>query len=176
VCLWGADDGAPQKEFPYGNGIHALAWSPDGRWLVSGNQDPSVHLWMPESDGELQMSGYEGKVRHLSFDHGSRWLATSGSQDACLWDCSGPGPEGREPVMLAHKAPVCGVAFQRSHGLLASASQDGTLMLWSPERGQPLRATVRMPAAAACLAWSPDDKLLAIGSEKAMVYVLRCEQ
>jgi len=175
VCLWGADDGAAQREFAYGNGIHALAWSPDGRWLVSGNQDPSVHLWMPGSDVELQMSGYEGKVRHLSFDPGSRWLATSGSQDACVWDCSGAGPEGREPLMLAHEAPVCGVAFQRAHGLLASASQDGALMLWSPERRQPLRATARMPAAAACLAWSHDDSLLAIGTEKAMVYVLRCE-
>jgi len=175
VCLWGADDAAAQREYPYGNGIHALEWSPDGRWIVSGNQDPSVHLWMLGSDVELQMSGYEGKVRHLSFDSGSRWLATSGSRDACVWDCSGAGPEGREPVMLAHDAPVCGVAFQRAHGLLASASQDGALVLWSPERRQPLRATVRMPAAAACLAWSPDDRFLAIGSEKAMVYVLRCE-
>ena len=175
VCLWGAEGDAPAKEYAYGNGIQALAWSPDGRWLVSGNQDPSVHLWMPASDVELQMSGYEGKVRHLSFDHSSRWLATSGSQDACLWDCSGPGPEGREPVMLPHAAPVCGVAFQRGHGLLATASQEGSVVLWSPERSQPMRATVRMPAPATCLAWSPDDRLLAIGTEKGMLYVLRCE-
>jgi WD40 repeat protein len=176
VCIWDGDDAVVQKEYPYGNGIHALAWSPDGRWLVSGNQDPSVHLWMPESEIELQMSGYETKVRHLSFDMASRWLATSGSQDACVWDCTGPGPEGREPVMLAHPAQVCGTAFQRSHSLLATASIDGTVMLWSPERKQPLRATVKMPVAATCLAWSPDDKLLAIGSEKGIVYVLKCEQ
>lgn len=175
VCLWDAATAEPRKEFPYGNGIQALLWSPDGRWLVSGNQDPSVHLWMPASDMELQMSGYEAKVRHLSFDRSSRWLATSGSQDACIWDCSGDGPEGREPVMLPHAAPVCGVAYQRTHGLLATASQDGALILWSPERAQPQRATVRMPAAAACVAWSPDDSLLAIGTEKGLVYVLRCE-
>jgi hypothetical protein len=33
-----------------------------------------------------------------------------------------------------------------------------------------------MPAAATKLAWSPDDRLLAIGSEKGAVYVLRSEQ
>ncbi len=175
VCLWDADDAVAQREYSYGNGIQTLAWSPDARWLVSGNQDPSVHLWMPESDVELQMSGYEGKVRHLSFDHDSRWLATSGSQDACIWDCSGAGPESREPVMLPHKAPVCGVAFQRVHSLLATAAQDGTLVLWSPERRQPMRATVGMASSATCIAWSPDDKLLAIGSEKGFVYVLRCD-
>ncbi len=175
VRLYDPDGKAAPREFAYGNGIQTLAWSPDGRWLVSGNQDPSVHLWMPESDVELQMSGYEEKVRHLSFDPSGRWLATSGSRDASVWDCSGEGPQGREPAMLAHDAPVCGVAFQRGHGLLATASLDGAVMLWSPERRQPLRASVRMPAPASCLSWSPDDKLLAIGTQKAMVYVLRCD-
>jgi WD40 repeat protein len=175
VCLWDADDFIAQKEFPYANGIHALVWSPDGKWLVSGNQDPSVHLWIPEKDIELHMSGYEGKVKQLSFDCTSRWLATSGGRDACIWDCTGDGPEGREPAMLPHEAPVCAVCFQNSHGLLATASADGVVQLWSPERRSPLRATVRMPSAATKLAWSPDDTLLAIGSEKGAVYVLKCE-
>lgn len=175
VCLWDADDFVAQKEYPYGNGIHALVWSPDNRWLVSGNQDPSVHLWLPETDGELHMSGYEGKVKELSFDQTSRWLATGGGKEACIWDCTGDGPEGREPTMLPHDTKVCAVAFQRAHGLLATASNDGAVMLWSPERRQPLRATIRMPNAATKLVWSPDDRYLAIGSEQGALYVLKCE-
>jgi WD40 repeat protein len=175
VCLWDSDDFVAQKEFPYSNGIHALVWSPDNKWLVSGNQDPSVHLWIPEKDTEFHMSGYEGKVKHLSFDHTSRWLATGGGRDACVWDCSGAGPEGREPAMLPHDAPICAIAFQNSHGLLAAASSDGVVQLWSPERKQPLRATVKMPSPPTKLAWSPDDRQLAIGSEKGIVYVLKCE-
>lgn len=175
VQLWDTDDFLLQKEFPYANGIHALVWSPDQRWLVSGNQDPSVHLWIPEKDIELHMSGYETKVKHLSYDYTSRWLATSGGRDACIWDCSGEGPEGREPAMLPHDAPICAVAFQNAHGLLATAAQDGTVQLWSPERPKPLRATVKMPSAATKLVWSPDDHQLAIGSEKGAVYVLKCE-
>jgi WD40 repeat protein len=175
VCLWDADDFVAQKEFPYANGIHALVWSPDNRWLVSGNQDPSVHLWLPEQDQEFHMSGYEGKVKHLAFDHTSRWLATSGGSDACIWDCFGAGPDGRTPLMLPHDAPVCALAFQHNHGLLATASQDGGLVLWSPERKQPLRATVRMPITATKLAWSPDDQFLAVGAENGSVFVLKCE-
>jgi len=173
VRLWDSDDFLLQKELPYNNGIHALIWSPDGKWLVSGNQDPSVHLWVPEADLELHMSGYEGKVKHLSFDKTSRWLATSGGRDACVWDCAGAGPEGREPTMLPHESPICAVTFQKDHSLLATAAQDGTVNLWSPERKQPLRATVRLPTPATKLAWSPDDQYLAIGSAQGVVYVLR---
>ena len=176
VCLWDADDFIPQKEFPYANGIATLAWSPpDGRWLVSGNVDPSVHLWLPGEDQEFHMSGYETKVRQISFDHTGQKLATTGGQDVCVWDCSGAGPEGREPVMLPHDAPLTAVAFQNHHGLLAASSRDGVLQLWSPERPSPLRATVKMPAPATKLAWSPDDAYLAVGSEKGVVYVLRVE-
>lgn len=176
VCLWDADDFHAQREYAYANGIATLAWSPpDGRWLVSGNQDPSVHLWLPEEDQEFHMSGYEGKVRQISFDLTGTRLATTGGQDVCVWDCSGAGPEGREPVMLPHDAPLVAVAFQNHHGLLASASRDGALQLWSPERAQPLRATVKMPAPATKLAWSPDDRFLAVGSEKGVVYVLSVE-
>ena len=175
VVLWDTDDFVAQKEFPYANGIHALVWSPDSKWLVSGNQDPSVHLWIPDEDVELHMSGYEGKVKYLSFDLSSRWLATSGGREACIWDCAGAGPEGREPAMLPHDAPVCAVKFQNAHGLLATAAKDGVVQLWSPERRQPLRATVKMPGAATKLAWSPNDEYIAIGSEKGVIYVLKCE-
>jgi len=174
VRLFNSGDFSVAKEFPYGNGIQALAWSPDGKWLVSGNQDPSVHLWVPDRDEELQMSGFEGKVRHLSFDHASRWLATSGGVEVSVWDCTGDGPAGREPAMLAHEAPVTAVAFQGRHGLIATASRDGSVRLWSPERPRPLRATISLPSAATRIAWSPDDRRLAIGSDRGFVYALGC--
>jgi len=75
-----------------------LVWSPDGKWLVSGNQDPSVHLWIPEQDIELQMSGYETKVKHLAFDHTSRWLATGGGAMRAFGIARAPpgGPRARD--------------------------------------------------------------------------------
>ncbi len=175
VVLWDADDFVAQKEFPYNNGIHALVWSADNRWLVSGNQDPSVHLWLPDEDQEFHMSGYESKVKDIAFDHTGRWLATSGGKEGCIWDCQGAGPEGREPAMLPHDARMCAVAFQNAHGLLATAAQNGAVHLWSPDRRQPLRANIKLPSAATKLAWSPDDRYLAIGSEQGIVYVLRVE-
>ena len=175
VALWDPVTFAAQKEFPYGNAILALTWSPDGRWLVAGCHDNSVHLWVPAEDLELHMSGYETKLQELSFSRDSKWLATGGGRDACVWDCTGAGPEGREPLLLSHEARVVAVAFQHEHSLLATGAANGEFCLWATTRKNPLIAEVKMPAAATKFAWSPDDSLLAVGTEKGSVFVFKLD-
>jgi len=175
VVLWEAKTFTAEKEFPYASAILALTWSPDGRWLVAGCHDNAVHLWVPAEDLELHMSGYETKLQELSFSRDSKWLATGGGRDACVWDCTGAGPEGREPLLLPHQARVCAVAFQHEHGLLVTGAANGEFCLWSPTRKNPLVAEVKMPAAATRFAWSPDDTLLAVGTEKGSVFVFKTE-
>ena len=174
VVIWDAVAFTEVKEFPYGNTIYALTWSPDNRWLVAGCHDNAVHLWVPaEVDMELHMSGYETRLKELSFSQDSKWLATGGGRDACVWDCTGAGPEGREPLLLPHNARVCAVAFQHAHGLLAAGAANGEFTLWSPSRKNPMVAEVTMPSAATKFAWRPDDTLLAVGTEKGQVFVFK---
>jgi WD40 repeat protein len=132
-----------------------------------------VHLWVPAEDLELHMSGYETRLKELSFSHDSKWLATGGGRDACVWDCTGAGPEGREPLLLPHTARVCALAFQHTHGLLAAGSANGEFTLWSPSRKNPMVAEVKMPSAATKFAWRGDDTLLAVGTEKGQVFVFK---
>jgi WD40 repeat protein len=175
VVVWDAATFAAQKEFPYGNAILALTWSPDGRWLVAGCHDNAVHLWVPAEELELHMSGYETKLSELSFSLDSKWLATGGGRDVCVWDCSGAGPEGREPLQLPQTARTTAVAFQHAHGLLATGDAEGTFTLWAPTRKNPMVAEVRMPAAATKFCWRADDSLLAVGTAKGAVYVFKTE-
>lgn len=175
VALWHYETFVADRELPYGNAILALTWSPDGRWLVAGCHDNAVHLWVPAEDLELHMSGYETKLMELSFSRDSKWLATGGGRDACIWDCTGAGPEGREPLLLPHPTRVCAVAFQHQHGLLATAAAGGEFCLWAPTRKNPLVAEVKLPATATKFAWCPDDTLLAVGTVKGTVFVFRTE-
>jgi len=174
VAIWDAATFTVRKEFPYGNAIYALTWSPDHRWLVAGCHDNAVHLWVPaEQDMELHMSGYETRLKELSFSQDSKWLATGGGRDACVWDCSGAGPEGRDPLLLPHNARVCALAFQHTHGLLAAGAANGEFTLWAPTRKNPMVAEVKMPSAATKFAWRPDDTLLAVGTEKGQIFVFK---
>jgi WD40 repeat protein len=172
VVIWDADDFRIQREFAYGGAVEKLLWSPDGRWLVAGAQNNAVHLWIPGEEQEFHMSGYETKVRELSFSSDNRWLATGGSRDGCIWDCTGAGPEGREPVALPHGDRVCAVAFQHTHDLLATAANNGEVGLWRLTNGETRVAAVKLTAPPSHLAWSPADSMLAIGSQKGGVLVL----
>lgn len=173
VVVWDAEKFTAQKEFPYGNAIYALTWSPDGRWLVAGCHDNAVHLWVPAEDLELHMSGYETRLKELSFSQDSKWLATGGGKDVCVWDCAGAGPEGREPLQLPQTSRTTAVAFQNQHSLLATGDGAGVFTLWGPTRKNPMVAEVKMPSAATKFAWSADDSLLAVGTEKGVVYVFK---
>jgi WD40 repeat protein len=173
VMVWDASVFTAHKEFPYGNAIYALTWSPDGRWLVAGCHDNAVHLWVPAEDLELHMSGYETRLKELSFSHDSKWLATGGGKDVCVWDCAGAGPEGREPLQLPQTGRTTAVAFQNQHSLLATGDAGGVFTLWGPTRKNPMVAEVKMPSAATKFAWSADDSLLAVGTEKGVVYVFK---
>ena len=112
VCLWDADDFIAQKEYPTETVFTPWCGRPTTAGLFRAIRIRACTCGFPRPTLELHMSGYEGKVKELSFDPTSRWLATGGGKEACIWDCTGEGPEGREPVMLPHEGKVCAVAFQ----------------------------------------------------------------
>jgi len=141
-----------------------IAWSSDGRYVATGDQDSTVHFWITATGNDLQMWGYPTKVRELSWDSNSRYLATGGGSSVTVWDCSGKGPAGRKPIQLeGHAAPLTVLAYQPHGSLLASADEEGLVAIWAPDRLRQPVCTVQLDAAVSRLAWSPDDRRLAIG-------------
>ena len=154
----------------------ALAWSPDGKVLAHGNQDATVHFWYAATGIDLQMSGFPSKVRELSWEFNSRYLATGGGPMPCLWDCGGPkGPEGTSPQMLeGHEDNLTALGYQARGYLLASAALDGRVLLWQPaNKKAPKVGEFRFDGEATTLTWSPDDKSLAAGSDRGGVAMLK---
>ncbi len=174
VSIWTPDRGEPLRRFEWKGSQLVLAWSPDGRFLATGDQDCTVHFWIIRTGEDLQMSGYQRKVRELAWNSTSRYLATGGGDTPCVWDCSGKGPAGTTPAMLTgHIAPVSALVYQHAGPLLASGGEDSLLAVWLPERTtKPLAMSV-LKCGLTCLAWSPDDKYLATGQENGSIMVFR---
>lgn len=163
------------KDYAWKGSSLSLAWSPDGKFIATGDQDATIHFWFAESGQDLQMWGYPTKVLQLAWDTSSRSLATGGSTSAVIWDCSGRGPEGRKPLMLPpHDELVSALAWQPGGELLASGGLEGFVFAWNVKKSKqkPLLAA-DLGEAVSQLAWSPDGKLLAVGSEAGDVVVYR---
>jgi WD40 repeat protein len=174
VTFWSPDAAAPLKRFEWPGSVLALAWSPDGKLLATGDQDATVHFWDYTGGQDLQMSGYAVKVRELAWDCVSRYLATGGGPVVTVWDCDrgGKGPAGSTPLQFqGHDGLVAALAFQKAGPLLASGGQDGAVILWQPGKYRTALGKSDAGAEVTQLAWSPDDRLLAVGCASGRVAV-----
>jgi WD40 repeat protein len=166
----------PPQTFPSRDPILTMAFSPSGKWLMTGNQDCSIHVWNTDNGAEMHMRGYAAKVRQLAWHRGSRWLATGGGETISVWDCSGRGPEGRTPLLLEwHPDLISALHYQPEGDWLASGSRDGSVAVWSPTQRQNQISRAKISSGVTRVAWSPDGKLLAATGEGGEVQVLAVE-
>jgi WD40 repeat protein len=150
------------REYPWQGACLTASWSPDGRVLASGMQDGSVHYWNISAGTQSQMRGYGTKVALTSWSANSRLLATAADQQIIVWDFSGRGPEGSEPLQLAaHTARLTQLSFQPQGPLLAAGARDHRVTLWrSAQPQQPIDADL-LADEVALLRWSNDGTELA---------------
>lgn len=176
VALWEIGNDIPLQEWQWKGSILTLAWSPNGEFIATGEQDATVHFWFARTGRDLQMSGYPTKVQTLSWSADSHWLATGGAVDITVWDCR-RNPAGTRPIQLrAHERLLTHLAWQRRGPLLASASDDGRLAVWKPTQRRQALAGIRMNAAITRIAWAPGDDRFAAGTASGTVFVVAAPQ
>ncbi|MEE2729165.1 MAG: WD40 repeat domain-containing protein [Candidatus Latescibacterota bacterium] len=146
-----------------------LEWSPDSKYIATGEQDSTVHFWHVKSGEDAQMWGFPTKVMELSWDTSGRWLATGGGSSIALWDCSGKGPTGRQPREYeAHPNKLTQLAFQPDGAFLASADADGLLFLWDPLEQDEVIGGLELSSSVSCLRWCKEGKFV-VGQEDGKV-------
>lgn len=168
VTLSSLDDGCLKHERLAWKGSHiAVSWSPDARFLVTGMQEAALHVWRLSDKRDLHMSGYPAKPRGLSWFADRLQLATTGGPGALTWRFDGEeGPQGRNAELLAERDELAtAAAWHPVSPVLAVGFRDGLVLLAEP--GSARTPLLRAPDgdAVAGLAWKPDGRVLAWGTE-----------
>jgi WD40 repeat protein len=168
VTLW-ADDHST-RHLPFKGYHRALAWSPDGRYLVTGMQENALHGWRVADAGDIEMGGYPGQPLSLSFSHDGRYLATSGSTRPVCWSFDPPGRKDQPSECgLPSKTPLSGVACHPRQSLVAAGYANGAVLLCQPGSDAVLFIKGAGGGAINALAWSGNGSRLAFGAQDGLL-------
>jgi WD40 repeat protein len=142
--------------------IGSVAFSPDGRRVVTGSDDYTARVWdlAAPAPTPILLSGHQGPIRSAAFSPDGRQVVT-GSQDgtARVWDVSTTPPQF--VVLEGHRGPITSVAFSRDGRRVVTGSDDYTARIWdlaTPAPTSILLAGHQGPIRS--VAFSPDGRVV----------------
>ena len=167
VTLWFPNAKAAPEFLEWKGSHHHVAFSPNGQFLVTAMQEPTLHGWRVVDAKHMRMSGYSARVRSFAWTAGGKWLATSGSEQLVLWPFqSKEGPMGKQPRMFAAFAVrATMVACHPKQEVVAVGYADGTILLVRVDDGAEVLAKKPGDAPVSALGWDSTGTLLAWGTE-----------
>jgi WD40 repeat protein len=144
-----SDNGTAVQTVQTGSELMAVAISPDRNRIAAPTMAGAIHLWARQGDSDPgQWERYaviagDVLLHDVAFSPDGNLLAAGGNDDVIrLYDLRNPG---LDPVLIrGHRGPVLSVAFNPTADppVLASASADRTIKIWSADWATPIQTLV----------------------------------
>jgi WD40 repeat protein len=157
--------------------ISAMAYSPDGNWLVGGGTSRNVQVWMPTGGPARRTLNHAHQVSKAAISPDSSNVATATCITTVNDQCTEGGVwvwqlrTGRLLQKLAGFPDVVeNVAFSADGSALAAASRDGTLRFFATPDYHML-FELPSPGGISAMALAPNGGLLATGGVNGEVRV-----
>lgn len=161
-------------EHRFGEFVRSVAWSPDGTRLAAGAQDRQVVVWEAPftSEPPTTQRQHSGAVLTVAWAADNRTLASSHCLDSFsdrgeirpLFELVSPVEQTAAPA--GHSDFILALAFHPDLPILATGSQDTTILLWDLDSGTTIDLPlIRHQTGVTSLGFSPDGTLLASASE-----------
>jgi WD40 repeat protein len=170
VALWYARIADQKPTMLKWAGSHvAIAWSPDGKFLISAMQENQLHGWRIADEKNMRMGGYPAKVKSLAFLSKGALMATSGANGVVVWPFAGStGPMGKQAAEVGYDETALStrVAAMPGGSWVAWGFDDGRVkacdltaqrvLELKAEKGPPISA-LAMTADGRRVAWGDED-------------------
>ncbi|MCB9852600.1 MAG: serine/threonine protein kinase [Phycisphaerales bacterium] len=161
--VWSVSSGVEEAmRFGHTNVIDNVAFTPDGRGIVTVSHDLTVKIWDAtrfEEPPIVVKSDYAFASAAVSPDG---HLVAIGDDVGRLRILSMPGAIESSNA-AAHTGRLWTLAFSHGDGTLASGGADGRVSIWEPPFGSPIANLDTPNNAVYSLAWSPKDDRIASG-------------
>ncbi|KAG2137114.1 uncharacterized protein EDB93DRAFT_1253728 [Suillus bovinus] len=157
----------PVREFEaHIDTIRAVAAFPDGRRIVTGSVDKTLHLWDLKEDVVLKkLEGHRNAVRAIAVSRDGQFIASGDyNGELIAWDSNTGNPLTQ--IIKAHFGSIYSLDFSADGVLLATGSLDGTVKLWSTTTWHLQGNPIDCHTAVYCIRYAPSGEHLAIATFK----------
>ena len=182
VKILGAKSEQDEFSLPAGSEYFAVAFSPDGKYLVTGNGDRLVQVWDANNGEPIRqpihtLGAHKGVLRGVVFspDPDHKHLASVSSDGVVnLWDATRLTAD-QKPRFLTDRTHSPGVglnlAFSPDGKRLATGGKEYMVKIWDVETGDLLRTLPGHSGDVYTVAFSPDGRWVASAGEDSTVKV-----
>ncbi|XP_063696514.1 pre-mRNA 3' end processing protein WDR33 [Culicoides brevitarsis] len=143
--------------------IFTLAWTPEGRRLVTGASSGEFTLWNGLTfNFETILQAHDVPVRTMVWSHNDQWMVT-GDHNGYVkyWQSN----MNNVKMYQAHKEPIRGISFSPSDSKFVTCSDDGTVRVWDFLRCSEEKVLRGHGADVKCVHWHPHKALVVSGSK-----------
>jgi WD40 repeat protein len=156
-------DGKPAKA-AHLSLVEALAFSPDGKFLVSGSFQ-EIAVWDAKTgEQKHKITGFAHEVVALAFSKDGKLLATGGGPpteegEVKIFDTTSWKPTGE--IKNGHSDTVYGLSFSPDAKMIATCSADKFIKVWELPSGKFVKSFEGHTHHVLDVGWAGDGKLLA---------------
>lgn len=116
--------------------VNGASYSPDGRWIASGNWDKAAYVWDAKNLVETNKFLHPDRVESVRFSpDGHRLLTSCRDGIARLWNLESHQLE----LSFRHLKKLRFADMSQDGKWVATASEDGTACIWDAKDGRQLR-------------------------------------
>jgi len=159
---------------PHSGEVTAVTWDRKSELILSASLDRSLGLWEVSTGrrAPLEVSGHKEPVHSIEWTDEEAITMTCSADRIRVLDgyCLHTGwEEEMEEAMNRSTGFVVASCSHRTTFLLAAVAEHGSLLILANALSADVLDTVRMEEPARCLAWSPEQELLAVGAGQSIL-------